>query len=142
MKALRSVIAVVVLMMVYASVILAQQISITIDQIRANEQISGYVHDLPSKDYHDYKVVVYVHTDKWNIHPYANQDEGQSYASIQANGTWHIKTVKREFKADKMAALLVKQNYPEHSTVDNLEEIQHRAMVIKQLKGTQHYGDL
>ena len=126
MKVLRAVTVVVLSIVVQVSAVLAQkEVSITIEKIVANQQISGSIQGLSSQDYSKYKVIVYVHTDQWYIHPYADQDEGKSWASIQAGGKWQIPTVQREFKADKVAALLVKKNYPEPNKVDNLEKIQH-----------------
>lgn len=144
MKAFRVVLAIVLSIVAQASAVLAQEVSITIGKIVENQQISGSVGGLAPQDYKNYKVVVYVHTDKWYIHPYAGQDEGLSWASIQSNGTWRIKTVKREFKADKVAALLVKRNYPEPNKIEdeNLEEVQHSAIVIKPLRDTPDYGKL
>lgn len=121
---------------------LAQEISISIDRIVANEVISGYVRGLRSADYPKYKVIVYVHTDSWYIHPYAGQGEGLSWASIREDGTWRIQTVQRQFKADRVAALIVRRNYPEPGKVQNLDMIQHRAIVVRKLVGMPDYGKL
>ena len=142
MKTFSVVIGVVLSIVVQVSAVLAQEVSITIQEIVADQRISGRVESLESQDYPHYKVIVYVHTDQWYIHPYAGQDEGKSWASIQADGKWQIPTVQREFKANKVAALLVKKNYPEPNKVDNLEKIQRTAIVIKELRGTPDHGKL
>lgn len=138
----RAVIATVLLVVVSVSMLFAQEISITIDKIITNERIAGRISGLSTADYPNYKVIVYVHTDRWYIHPYAGQGEGMSWASIQENGTWQIQTVQREFKAVRVAALLVQQNYPEPSVVENLEQIQSRARVIRELWNTPDYNKL
>lgn len=140
MKTLGVVTVIVFLTVVHTSAILAQQI--TIDQIIADKQISGYVGGLQPTDYPDYKVIVYVHTDQWYVHPYAGQGEGLSWASIKKNGTWQIQTVQRKFKADKVAALLVKRDYPEPSKVKIIKKIPHSAILVKKLQGTPDYGKL
>lgn len=142
MKTIWMAVIVALVTVVYTSAILAQQTSITIDQIREDEWISGYVSGLELTDHANYKVIVYVHTDKWYIHPYAGQDEGLSWTTIQQDNTWKIKTVKRRFKADKMAVLLVGRDYPEPNHVEQIERIPHKAFVVKNLKGTSDYGKL
>ena len=122
--------------------VLAQPLSITIDQIRENETISGYITGLETSDYSSYKVIVYVQTDQWYIHPYAGQDEGLSWAAIRDDNTWEIETVRRGFSARQIAALLVRRNYPEPSYVGNIQRIPHEAIVVKDLRGTSDFGKL
>lgn len=72
MKVIRLLIAMFALISIgYISKSVAQQVSITIDQIIANERVSGYVRGLVPAEYSKYKVLFYVHTDQWYIHPYA-----------------------------------------------------------------------
>lgn len=123
MKALRVVIVAIILVIVYVSAIVAQQVSITIDLIIPDERIAGHIRGLTTVNYPNYKVIVYVQTDRWYIHPYVGQGEGLSWASIQEDGIWQIQTVLREFKAVRVAALLVQRNYLEPSRVENLERI-------------------
>lgn len=142
MKTLRLFVMITAVILVTGTLTLSQQLSIAITDITANQRICGSVSGLSAKEYQNYKVIVYVHTDKWYIHPYAGQDEGKSWASIQPNGTWELQTVQREFKADKIAALLVKRNYPEPGTIENLERIQKTAILVKELRDTPDYGKL
>lgn len=142
MKTLGILTIVVLITVLHARVIVAQSVTVTIDQIVADEQISGYVHSLNPADYRKYKVIVFVHTDQWYIHPYAGQDEGLSWTTIKANGTWQIQTVQRQFRADKVAALLVSRNYPEPNKVESLKRVPHKAIVIKELRNTPDYGKL
>lgn len=122
--------------------LLAQQITITIDRIEPNQIISGFVRGLQPPEVANYKVIVYVHTDQWYIHPYAGQGEGLSWAPIRPNGVWQIETVQRRFRADKMAALVVKKTYPEPPKLENLQSIPSAAMVIRDLRGTPDFGKL
>ena len=142
MKTLKAGIFFVLLTLVFSATSCAQEVSITIDEIVANGKISGKIRSSAPLDFKMYKVIVYVHTDLWYIHPYAGQGEGESWASIGDDGGWKIKTVKRRFKADKVAALLVKRNYPEPNKVENLENIQNTAIGIKNLRDTSDYGKL
>jgi hypothetical protein len=139
MKLVLPITIVVLLTVVYLTPARAQ--TITIDQIVANGNISGEVRGLPSADFGSYKVIVYVHTDQWYIHPYAGQGEGNSWATVQS-GQWRIKTVQRDSRADKLAALLVSRNYPEPNRLENLDAIPHRARVIRELRGTADFGKL
>ena len=114
MNPLKALITVIVFLFVgYIYPVNAQEIQISIDSIEANDRVSGYVSGLDPKDYSQYKVLLYVHTDQWYIHPFAGQGEGMSWAAIGPNGTWQIRTVQREFKSNQVAALIVDRNYPE-----------------------------
>lgn len=122
--------------------VLGQNTSIMIDQITANDQITGYVIDLDEGTYKDYKVLVYLHTDQWYIHPYAGQGVGLSWATIEENGEWSIETVQRKFKADKMAVIVIDKDYPEPSKIEQIERIPSVAIKIRQLRGTDDFGKL
>jgi hypothetical protein len=140
MKTFRSIF--ILLAVTIASVAYSQAFTVTIDKITANSAITGSVQGLASKDASNYKVIVYVHTDQWYIHPYAGQDEGKSWASVKADGTWQISTVRREFRADRIAALLVPRNFPEPNKVESLENIPYLAITNKDIRGTADYGKL
>jgi len=93
--------------------------NIDITNIDADNIISGTVTNLPPSLMSAACVVVFVHTDIWYIHPYANQGEGKSFARLDANGSWSLPTVQREFAADKVAALVMK-------TTDECESVPPR----------------
>jgi hypothetical protein len=118
--------------------------TITIDAIESGETISGTVTGLGA-DYGEYMVVVYVRTDQWYIHPYAGQGEGKSWAKIDAQGRWKIRTVKREFMSNSVAALVVNKNYSPPSQTTSLDGIQARAEVVLRESGLRErsfYGKL
>jgi hypothetical protein len=120
------------------------QHGLAIQAIHANDQIVGTVGEsLPADKYGFYKVVVYVHTDRWYVHPYAGQGQGLSWADIEEGGRWSIPTVQRRFKANAVAALLVKRNYAAPSTVDAITSIPHRDIDVERLTpGSEDYGKL
>ena len=96
------------------------QPSIEILDIQPDLLIKGTVKGLSPGEYEKYKVVVYVKTDKWYIHPYERGGPGRSYAVIKKDGTWTIRTVRRELLADYVVALLVGADCEVPSTLHSL----------------------
>jgi hypothetical protein len=82
--------------------------AVAITDIRENQRIEGTVNDSNANP-EDHCVVVYVHTDIWYIHPYAAGGRDQSWAPISGM-KWSIATVKREFTANQVAAVLLKKD--------------------------------
>jgi len=80
----------------------ANCVDVTIDAITANQVITGHVSAKQISPTN--RVVVYVHTDQWYVHPYVGQGDGLSWASIKANGSWSLETVKRKFNSDAVGA--------------------------------------
>lgn len=114
---------------------------ISIDRIEKNDVIQGRVKGLKGS-LQAYKVVVYVHTDKWYIHPYARQGDGLSFASIKPDGTWEIETVKRKFSADSIAVLVVNASAEVPDSTGNVRRIPNRGLLLMKLSGTPSYGRL
>lgn len=85
------------------------QSAVSITDIRQDQRIEGTVNAGNVKP-EDHCVVVYVHTDIWYIHPFAAEGPDQSWAPIREN-RWSIATVKREFPADQVAAVLLKKDH-------------------------------
>lgn len=123
-------------MVVVAAPSVAQDIEI--DDIEANDAIYGHVIGLSEDQRDQYKVVVYVHTDQWYIHPYAGQGEGKSWATVAADDSWIMPTVRREFTADSVAALLVDREMREPSRVSGLAEIPAIARRVLDLLSEEH----
>lgn len=87
---------------------------VTIDSIVANEVIQGHVTGLPVEAYDKFKVVFYVKTNVWYVHPYKyyeGQEQGYSYSNLNANGEFSVKTVKRSIPSKELAAVLVPKSY-------------------------------
>ena len=101
---------------------------IAITDIKSNDVIEGKVSGLNPSQYEMLKVLVYVRTDKWYIHPYQAGGEGKSYAKINQDGTWKIKTVKREFPANKVAALVVDKEYRSPAEAIDIEVVFKKAI--------------
>ena len=104
---------------------------ITIEEIIPNRYIAGKVFGITHSQYDNYKVIVYVHTDKWYIHPYAIGGDGKSYAKISNGGNWQIVTVKRDFPADNVAVLIVEKTYKPPAFIEDIYRIKHVAITIK-----------
>jgi hypothetical protein len=87
---------------------------VSIDSIVPNQLIKGHVNGLPSEALDKFKVVFYVKTNVWYIHPYMyyqGQEEGYSFSNINAKGEFQVKTVKREVPSKEMAAVVVPKSY-------------------------------
>ncbi len=108
---------------------------IEILDIEPNQYITGKVEGLDQEQYSQFKILVYVKTDKWYIHPYDRGGEGMTYASINSDGFWKIKTVKRTFEADFVVAALVRNDYHSPPTVHYLEDIESIAFCKEKGKG-------
>jgi hypothetical protein len=119
-----------------------QKPSIFIDKIEEDQAISGHVTGLDRQSLKQYRVIVYVHTDMWYIHPYAGQGEGQSWAAIHDDGTWSIQTVHRPFNADQVAALVVSDTYAFPPRTNAIEKLNSVVMIKKSLAGTPDFGKL
>lgn len=140
MKSIRSMFTLLALTAAFSAH--AQTFTVAIDQIVTNDSIIGCVNGLEPEDVANYKIIVYVHTDQWYIHPYAGQGEGKTWAAVRNDGTWRIATVRREFQADRVAALLVPRDFPEPNMAHNLTSIPYSAIVDKEIVGTADYGKL
>ncbi len=105
--------------------------AISIDEIRKNEFIRGEVFGIEASEYERFKVIVYVHTDRWYIHPYASGGKGNCYTEIREDGSWRIRTVKRDFPADKIVALIVEKQYKQPAKTYDLENIPKIAIMIQ-----------
>lgn len=102
--------------------------SIKIVEILPNSRIKGAIYGLNPSQYNQYKVIIYVKTDVWYIHPYEKGGKDFSYANINQDGSWNIKTIKRGFLADYVAALIVLNSYHPPSKVDDLQQIEFIAI--------------
>jgi len=117
-------------------------VAITIQRISQDDQIKGNVTGLTKSGRESHKILVYVKTDKWYIHPYAQGGEGKSWAAIADDGSWKIETVRREFAASSIAALVVPKESRAPSKVTNVRAIPNKAIIVRELEGTPDYGKL
>lgn len=112
----------------------AQSVNISVTDIRRDEYIKGNVAGL--RDPSRFKVVVYVRTDRWYIHPYADLGEGRSWARIGEDGIWSLPTVWRGSPASELCALVVRVDVNMPAIVENIEAIPHLGIKRQSLLGT------
>lgn len=110
-------------------------ISVVIKEVVPDGKIRGSVAGIPSGKHDEYKILVYVETDKWYVHPYKQGGEGLSYAKIRPDGSWEIQTVQRDFLAERVAALVVRQDQAGVSPVDDLRRLNPIAKYIEKGDG-------
>ncbi len=87
---------------------------VVVEEIVKNSHIKGHVEGLPSEAFEKFKVVFYVKTNRWYVHPYTwheNQEEGYSYSNLNSNGEFWVRTVSRDVPSQKMAVVVVPKNY-------------------------------
>lgn len=109
---------------------------------KKNEHIRGAVTGLTQAGTATHRVVVYVKTDVWYIHPYERGGDGKSWASIRSDGSWRISTLRRTFPASAVAALVVEKASKVPPKIELVEEVNNKTIVIKQLEGTEDSGKL
>jgi hypothetical protein len=131
------------LALVSASIATAQESpSIVIEEIIQGDHISGTVTGLTSNGASSHKVVVYVRTNHWYIHPYAQGGNGKSWAVISSDGKWTIETVRRQFSASSVAALVVPIDANTPAEAESVRAIPKLAIIVQSLEGTPNYGKL
>lgn len=91
-----------------------QNTQVAIDSIVANEHINGHITGLPTEAMDKFKVVFYVKTNRWYVHPYSyyeGQEEGYSYSNLGPNGEFSVKTIKRAVPSKELAAVIVPKQF-------------------------------
>ncbi len=86
-------------------------VSVEMEKFTTGVSIVGKVNGLSLDEVKRHKVLVYVLTNKWYIHPYAENTEGKGYASIANDGSWHIQTVNRRHNPFKLAMVVVAREF-------------------------------
>ncbi len=85
-----------------------------VDEIVRNSHITGHIKGLPTDAYDKFKVIFYVKTNRWYVHPYTHyegQEEGYSYSNLKANGEFRVKTVRRDVPSKQLAVVLVPKSH-------------------------------
>ena len=88
--------------------------TVSVEEIVKNSHIKGQVKGLSPSVYEKFKVVFYVKTNRWYVHPYTwyeGQEEGFSYSNIKEDGSFWVRTVRRDVAAKKLAVVVVPKNY-------------------------------
>src|SRR5436190_23839497 len=140
------------LLVVAASIVIAQAIGaaqqpvsdvqISIDKIEKNDSVRGTVSGLTTAGRDQLRVVVYVKTDKWYIHPFTQGGDGKSFASIDAHGRWTIGSEFRGLAASAVAALVVRGDTATPPQVFSVRDIPNIAITVRQLEGTREFGTI
>lgn len=68
---------------------------VMIDEVVKNDHISGRVVGLPTEALSKFKVVLFVKTNRWYVHPYSTGGAGYSFSNINAKGEFRLPTVLR-----------------------------------------------
>lgn len=82
---------------------------ITVEQIVKNSHIKGHVTGLPEAALEDFRMIFYVKTKGWYVHPYQYNDQqpsGFSFSDLTTGGNFWIRSVFRT-PAKEMVAILV-----------------------------------
>ena len=89
----------------------SSKVSVRMENFETGTTITGRVAGLKPDEVEKYKVLVYVLTNKWYVHPYAENAEGRGYASVKPDGTWTLLTVNRRHRPTKLAILVVAKDF-------------------------------
>lgn len=100
------------------------KIKVIMEGFKSGTSISGRVSALKPDDVEKYKILVYILTNKWYIHPYAENVEGRGYASIKSDGTWSLLTVNRGNHPAKLAILVVVKDFDPPPAVAVEEDVE------------------
>lgn len=114
-------------------------VNVTIEDIISDDQITGQATGLTPEGKECSKIVLYVKTDQWYIHPYVQGGEGKSYAVIEDDNSWDIETVSRGFDSSSVAALVVKKDSEIPSRTQNVRNIPNLAITVVNLDENHHW---
>lgn len=118
-------------------------VKVTIKDIISDDQVIGKATGLTPEGKECSKIVLYIKTDKWYIHPYVQGGEGKSYAAIQNDDFWNIETVYRGFSASSVAALVVRKDSKVPSATQNVRNIPNLAITVENLNDNHRwYGQI
>lgn len=116
-------------------------IKVMMEDFVSGVSISGRVTGLKAQEIDTHKVLLYVLTNKWYIHPYAENTEGKGYARIKADGSWSLRTINRGHHPYKLAILVVPMDYVPPAAVPVEEDAEQslRAKIGANLVALQVY---
>lgn len=101
---------------------------IFIDEFQSGRRIGGHLTGIASdaETRKKYKVMVYVFTTMWYVHPFAEQGEGRTWTALRSDEErvlWSILTEKRRDQAAEVAALLVPATTLEGKSSSELRDV-------------------
>ena len=88
--------------------------SVVVEEIVKDSHIKGHVTGIPADAYEKFKVVFYVKTNRWYVHPYVynhDQEPGYSFSNLDANGGFWVRTVRRQVPSKELAVVVVPRSY-------------------------------
>lgn len=109
--------------------------AITVEEIVKNSHIKGHVTGLPDSALEDFRMLFYVKTKNWYVHPYLYNDQqpsGYSFSDLTVGGNFWIRSVFRT-PAKEMVAILVPSPhyiYAEKSKLKDLLKYACTSIVI------------
>lgn len=96
----------------------SSEAQLTMSAFHSDRYIEGKVEGIAPEEYKNYQVLAYVFTDKWYIHPWAENREGRGFATIQNDATWKLPTVWRGHQAYRVAFLLTERSLEPPSVIE------------------------
>lgn len=106
-------------------------VRIVVTRFIPGDIMSGEVLGLSSSVCGHYKVVAYVRTDRWYIHPFAAGGDGKSYSILDSLCSWSITTVKRYPVPKEFAVALVDRDLESPVWLFSLEELQYHSIAVQ-----------
>ena len=113
-------------------------LSITKTAFQRGVFIKGKVTGLQPGLHENLKVVVYMYTDKWYIHPYKSNDPGKGYAEIKPDGSWRISTKSWGHQAFMAAYLIVDKSWIPTSPIAVPDDVGPEAALLLKVPAKAH----
>lgn len=88
-----------------------------------DDSISGIVKNISPNEYKNYKVIVYVKTNKLYIHPFEDGGERLTFSFIDSSGNWWVNSKNRFPEPLKICAFLVSSSFKAPKTAKSIKEI-------------------
>lgn len=98
---------------------------IKVTQIVKNSHIQGKVTGLAEASLEDFKMIFYVKTNRWYVHPYQyneNQPSGYSFSDLTTGGNFWIRSVFR-IPSKEMVAILVPSPHLIYAKKSSLKDL-------------------
>ena len=115
-----------------------RRLSITKTGFQKGGFIKGKVDGMEREEHENLKVVVYVYTDKWYIHPYKSAEPGKGHAPINADGSWRISTKFWGHQAFMAAYLIVDKSWIPKSPIAVPDDAEPQAALLLKVPSKAH----
>jgi LmbE family N-acetylglucosaminyl deacetylase len=84
----------------------SQRGEVVLWDFESNSHLAGRVVGFSPEECRELKVLVYVLTDKWYVHPWDSPEPGKGYAAVDDQCAWRISSVWHGFQAKRLALLV------------------------------------